>query len=98
MDLKILLAWLELYVEHEIDLELFKTLTENELRNLGIHAFGVRRRMLLTIAGKFTQLSVFVWWNSYFALVFEELNKKTVFSGSAAPGAERRAAVASKDV
>ncbi len=31
-------------------------------------------------------------------LVFEELNKKTVFSGSAAPGAERRAAVASKDV
>lgn len=27
-----------------------------------------------------------------------ELNKKTVFSGSAAPGAERRAAVASKDV
>lgn len=39
-------------MEHEIDLELFKTLTENDLRDLGIHAFGVRRRMLLTIAGK----------------------------------------------
>ncbi|XP_032794013.1 protein bicaudal C homolog 1 isoform X1 [Daphnia magna] len=72
-----LTKYIELFVEHEIDLELFKTLTENELRDLGIHAFGVRRRMLLTIA---------------------ELNKKTVFSGSAAPGAERRAAVASKDV
>lgn len=51
----------ELFVEHEIDLELFKTLTESELRDLGIHAFGVRRRMLLTIAGKhvtsqFTQI------------------------------------------
>jgi protein bicaudal C len=98
MDFKILLDWIELFVEHEIDLELFKTLTENELRDLGIHAFGVRRQMLLTIAGKFTQLLVFVWRNFYFALVFEELNKKTVFSGSAAPGAERRAAVASKDV
>ena len=42
---------LERFVEHEIDLELFKTLTENDLRDLGIHAFGVRRRMLLTIAG-----------------------------------------------
>ena len=42
----------ERFVEHEIDLELFKTLTENDLRDLGIHAFGVRRRMLLTIAGK----------------------------------------------
>ncbi|XP_046462366.1 protein bicaudal C-like [Daphnia pulex] len=72
-----LTKYIELFVEHEIDLELFKTLTENELRDLGIHAFGVRRHMLLTIA---------------------ELNKKTVFSGSAAPGAERRAAVASKDV
>jgi len=72
-----LTKYIELFVEHEIDLELFKTLTENELRDLGIHAFGVRRRMLLTIA---------------------ELNKKTVFSGSAAPGAERRAAVVSKDV
>jgi SAM domain (Sterile alpha motif) len=45
-------------VEHEIDLELFKTLTENELRDLGIHAFGVRRRMLLTIAGKHQLLSI----------------------------------------
>jgi len=70
-----LTKYIELFVEHEIDLELFKTLTENELRDLGIHAFGVRRRLLLTI---------------------NELNKKTVFSGSAAPGAERRAV--SKDV
>lgn len=72
-----LTKYIERFVEHEIDLELFKTLTENDLRDLGIHAFGVRRRMLLTIA---------------------ELNKKTVFSGSAAPGAERRTAVTSKDV
>lgn len=48
----------ELFVEHEIDLELFKTMTENELRDLGIHAFGVRRRMLLTIAGKIQLLSI----------------------------------------
>lgn len=57
-------------MEHEIDLELFKTLTENELRDLGIHAFGVRRRMLLTIAGKIPNFhfsflpfkSNFVFW------------------------------------
>jgi len=67
-----LIKYTDLFLEHEIDLELFKTLTENELRDLGIHAFGVRRRMLLTIA---------------------ELNKKTVFSGSAAPGAERQRSI-----
>ena len=88
-------------MEHEIDLELFKTLTENELRELGIPAFGVRRRMLLAIAGKFLQPVAFVRSFSncvMFTLSPVELNKKTVFSGSAAPGAERRAAVTPKDV
>ena len=90
---------IELFVEHEIDLELFKTLTENELRDLGIHAFGVRRRMLLTIAGKLPRISVLIsLMGGYGILLLAELNKKTVFSGSAAPGAERRAAVVSKDV
>ena len=43
--------FLELFEENEIDLDVFKTLTENELRDLGIQAFGVRRRMVLTIKG-----------------------------------------------
>lgn len=54
---KISIAFLDLFVEHEIDLELFKTLTENELRDLGIHAFGVRRRLLLTINGQYNNNS-----------------------------------------
>lgn len=39
------------FVEHEIDMETFLTLTDKDLvQNLGINAFGARKRLLLAIA------------------------------------------------
>ena len=35
----------------QIDLQTFLTLTDNDLRELGISTFGARRKMLLAIAG-----------------------------------------------
>lgn len=61
---------------HEIDLELFSTLTPENLTTLGIQAFGARKKLLMAIS----QLNA------------SKLNmsRPTRFSGSAAPGAERR--------
>nr|CAD7424018.1 unnamed protein product [Timema monikensis] len=58
-----------LFNSNDIDLEMFPSLTENDLREIGVNALGARRRMLVAIA---------------------ELKKQQyMFSGSAAPGAER---------
>lgn len=61
---------------HEIDLELFSTLTPENLTTLGIQAFGARKKLLMAIhqlnASKIN------------------MSRSTKFSGSAAPGAERR--------
>lgn len=61
---------------HEIDLELFSTLTPENLTTLGIQAFGARKKILMAIQQlNASKLSA---------------NRSTKFSGSAAPGAERR--------
>lgn len=69
---------------HEIDLDMFLTLTPENLTTLGIQAFGARKKLSMAIeqlkASKLDQMSA------------SKLNmsRLTRFSGSAAPGAERR--------
>lgn len=43
---------LELFKSHEIDLGTFQTLTEADLREIGVTALGARRKMMLFISGK----------------------------------------------
>lgn len=43
---------LDLFKSHEIDWTTFKTLTECDLREIGVTALGARRKILLSIAGK----------------------------------------------
>ncbi|XP_037024571.1 protein bicaudal C isoform X1 [Bradysia coprophila] len=71
---------LEHYIDtfhiHEIDLDIFATLTPENLTTLGIQAFGARKKLLMAI----NQLNASKL----------NVNRSTRFSGSAAPGAERR--------
>lgn len=71
---------LEHYIDtfhiHEIDLDMFATLTPENLTTLGIQAFGARKKLLMAI----NQLNASKM----------SMNRPTRFSGSAAPGAERR--------
>ncbi|XP_050295562.1 protein bicaudal C-like [Anthonomus grandis grandis] len=41
--------YVPLFVQHEIDLAMFSTLTDKDLVEIGISAFGTRRRMVLAI-------------------------------------------------
>lgn len=43
----------ELFKANEIDLSVFQTLTEADLREIGVTALGARRKMMLFISGKF---------------------------------------------
>ena len=45
----------------KVDLPTFMTLTEEDLKELGINAFGARKKMLLTIQGK---LCLIFFWSS----------------------------------
>lgn len=65
------------FVVNEIDLEMFTTLTGENLVELGISAFGARKRLLYAINQLKAERS----------LLQQTFGK---FSGSAAPGAERR--------
>uniref|UniRef100_A0A336LJF4 CSON006372 protein n=1 Tax=Culicoides sonorensis TaxID=179676 RepID=A0A336LJF4_CULSO len=74
---------LEHHIQHfingEIDLAVFATLTDNDLLNLGIRTLGARRRILMAVhevALRQQKMST--------------ISSTSVFSGSAAPGAERR--------
>ncbi|XP_049856484.1 protein bicaudal C homolog 1 isoform X1 [Schistocerca gregaria] len=59
-----------IFTNQEIDVDIFRSLTESDLREIGVTALGARRKLLLAIS---------------------ELNKRqSPFSGSAAPGAERK--------
>jgi len=42
--------YIDTFLEEEIDLEEFKTLTESDLRSLGVSSFTARKKMLLLIA------------------------------------------------
>ncbi|GAB0095254.1 Protein bicaudal C [Sergentomyia squamirostris] len=69
--------YIDTFVSNEIDLETFSTLTEADLTTLGITAFGARKKLLMAITG----LSVINGVST---------PHRPKFSGSAAPGAERR--------
>ena len=42
----------EIFKEHEIDLNVFMTLTDKDLRDIGVSTFGARRTMLMAISRK----------------------------------------------
>lgn len=44
--------YIGLFLSHEIDLMALSSMTEKDLAELGVNAFGPRRKMLLAIAGK----------------------------------------------
>lgn len=81
-------SFLETFVTNEIDLEMFTTLNEENLLELGITAFGARRKLLLAIntlqANEATQAAMPI------ISAAQSNNSSPRFSGSAAPGAERR--------
>ncbi|XP_059618015.1 protein bicaudal C [Phlebotomus argentipes] len=69
--------YINTFVSNDIDLEIFSTLTEEDLTKLGITSFGARKKLLMAITG--------------LAVVSNTpTNHRPKFSGSAAPGAERR--------
>lgn len=44
--------YIGVFNQHEIDLTTFGTLTDQDLMEIGINAFGARRKILLAISGK----------------------------------------------
>ncbi|XP_065223706.1 protein bicaudal C homolog 1 isoform X2 [Planococcus citri] len=42
--------YIQLFKSHEIDLSTFQTLTEADLREIGVHALGARKKMMLFIS------------------------------------------------
>jgi len=46
-------------VTHQIDLSTFLTLTDQDLKHLGISTFGARRKMLTAIAGQWRSFHMF---------------------------------------
>lgn len=44
--------YIGIFTQHEIDLTTFATLTDHDLLEIGINAFGARRKILLAISGK----------------------------------------------
>ncbi|XP_046753461.1 protein bicaudal C isoform X2 [Diprion similis] len=66
--------YIRLFTSHEVDMATFPSLTEKDLCEIGITAWGARRKIMLLIS---------------------EMNKRSSpFSGSAAPGAERKISAA----
>merc|ERR1711936_1457922 len=49
-----LAKYTDLFVRHEVDLQTFATLTEQDLREIGIQTFGARKKLLL-LANKVKQ-------------------------------------------
>lgn len=43
--------YIGVFNQHEIDLTTFRTLTDQDLMEIGINAFGARRKILLAISG-----------------------------------------------
>lgn len=77
----------EIFVLNEIDLEVFTTLTEENLMELGIAAFGARKKLLTAIH---TLLANEAACSTMPSSSSSQNSSSPRFSGSAAPGAERR--------
>ena len=48
-----LAKYTDLFVRHEVDLQTFATLTEQDLREIGVPTFGARKKLLLLANSKF---------------------------------------------
>lgn len=85
---------LDLFKSHEIDWTTFKTLTESDLREIGVTALGARRKILLSIAGEIYSFIYIYGFTIKHVLILTELNKRCPVGGlfgiSPAPGAERK--------
>lgn len=79
--------YIKTFVLNEIDLEMFVTLTEDNLMELGITAFGARKKILVAIH---TLLANEASCSQMPAASNASNVSSPRFSGSAAPGAERR--------
>jgi len=55
-----LAKYTDLFVRHEVDLQTFATLTEQDLREIGIQTFGARKKLLL-LANKVKQTETEKW-------------------------------------
>ena len=53
-----LAKYTDLFVRHEVDLQTFATLTEQDLREIGVPTFGARKKLLLLANSKFFLLEV----------------------------------------
>ncbi|XP_030382478.1 protein bicaudal C [Scaptodrosophila lebanonensis] len=73
--------YIKIFVLNEIDLDIFTTLTEENLMELGITAFGARKKLLGAI---------YTLTNDTASNGMPSSSSSPRFSGSAAPGAERR--------
>ena len=47
-----LAKYTDLFIRHEVDLQTFATLTEQDLREIGIQTFGARKKLLLLANSK----------------------------------------------
>lgn len=74
---------LETFNDHEVDFQVFQSLSDNDLQSLGITALGARRKLLLAIREITTN-------HGRMTLNLNSNHNQPQFSGSAAPGAERR--------
>lgn len=68
-----LAKYTDLFVRHEVDLQTFASLTEQDLREIGIHTFGARKKLLL-LANSEYHLVI----NSLFIIVFVAEVKQTL--------------------
>lgn len=60
---------LDMFVDNEIDIATFSSLTEKDLIDIGITAWGARRRILLQIAGRSKDfLLIFSIFRQFFIL------------------------------
>ncbi|KAM8716534.1 hypothetical protein ACLKA7_003415 [Drosophila subpalustris] len=78
--------YIKIFVLNEIDLEMFTTLTEENLMELGITAFGARKKLLAAIHTLLANEAAC----SSMPSSSSSQSSSPRFSGSAAPGAERR--------
>lgn len=53
--------YIGLFATHEIDLGTFVSLNDQDLVEIGINAFGARRKMLLAISGKYLKRLALFW-------------------------------------
>lgn len=75
------------FINGEIDMTVFQTLTDQDLLNLDIRPLGARRRILMAIHDLYTRQHGNPFANMSPASSSSSMSR---FSGSAAPGAERR--------